>query len=463
MADELTDAELQELAEIGRTLKKEGDPDGDKVISFIRSTLSARASENRTPRGIFSGGGAIEAGESLPHAAIRQGLAGVGRLAEGALMLPTEPIAQGLRAPETEFEQGLARGGGSFALAGKRMLIDPAEQQAAVARQNFAEGHPVYGTIQAALSAIPLAGPMAGGILERARQGDVGAISEAAGMALLPEAFRKGEAATGAIDAALTRRAKARGTQQMLEVAKAPGRNLQFRQDLEASIPELQKIHKELPLEAQGNIKVRELTEKISDRLDQMWEENHNEPITRHANEPLGTQNLVNAGMEEITPGASRANPAAAKTARNWLEKQVSPEMTIEQADQLRQALSRETKSAYGKSAPLLLDVKKAVLDKLRERIDQRLFDLGEEHIKEANFRYGALNNVNKVLESRINAAERAPTRSGMAREAVIGFAGAGIRGRWAGAAINLGRMLSALKGGPGDVVQSALENLSRE
>jgi hypothetical protein len=141
--------------------------------------------------GLFSGGGqigpeiapgqrgTIAAGESLPHAVGRQAIAGVGRAAENIATAPYQ-LAKGIyESPHT--------------LGIKPTVIDPMQQEAAKARQEFAAGHPGWGTVHAAASGIPVVGPLAGSILERARTGDTGAITEALTYLLIPEAERKGK------------------------------------------------------------------------------------------------------------------------------------------------------------------------------------------------------------------------------------------------------------------------------
>jgi hypothetical protein len=128
----------------------------------------------------------------------------LGRLA----MIPTnmaEDVGHALRPAETSEEVGVEAGGGTVpgsgraVLAAKRLLVDPQVAEYEKARQAANEGKTSEALGHSAAAAIPLVGPYAANLGERAGRGDVsGALTELAGVEALPR-IAKGARETGAL------------------------------------------------------------------------------------------------------------------------------------------------------------------------------------------------------------------------------------------------------------------------
>lgn len=386
-------------------------------------------------------------------------LEGIGRGAIGLVKTPYE-IAKAAATPPQTTAEGAAAAIGPPGLVAKRLILDPMNQLADQARKETG----VKKVAMAAMSGVPLAGPMIANFANQIQRPED--IAKAAGEALalkeVPTVVGKVAEEAKAVQPYLKERNLRLGEQGIKDVAKASGKNLGFGEDLKLSIPELQKIQKEQPLEAGGNMKVRELVEKLDKRLDEKWNADHVQVINRNPNVPVDEAAIVKAGADKLTPGSIRADPAGAKSAQKWLDEQVNKPMDVKTADEFRHGLHVKTKASFGQDSPIEMEVKKAVLSETRKQIDKSLIDAGEESITQANRSWGALSNIRDVLESRMNAAERMPSRSGMALGAITGFAGKTIKRNFVGAVLSLRDLIKVAKGGPGEQLETALDRLVR-
>lgn len=113
---------------------------------------------------------------------------------------------------------------GQVALAAKRLVGAPMDEQAAKSRAAFAGGHPVYGTLHAIASGVPVLGPLVGNLAERGAKGDIsGALTEGGMYAIAGKAG--GEVAPEVADIAGRMKipSKAGAAQNFQQVMKAIG------------------------------------------------------------------------------------------------------------------------------------------------------------------------------------------------------------------------------------------------
>jgi hypothetical protein len=170
--DKLDQSDVYSLIQTRDELRKTSDPRAERIHAFILTQLPKQETE-QVP-GLFSGGGRLAPGETLPHAVNRQVLGGVGR---GVSTIPktayqgAKDIATIPRTPEEVASHPLIN---PLGYAGQ-MVRKGYKQESELSDQARAQGSPTFSKIHRALSVVPAVGPWLGQMLEEARSGDVGA------------------------------------------------------------------------------------------------------------------------------------------------------------------------------------------------------------------------------------------------------------------------------------------------
>lgn len=113
---------------------------------------------------------------------------GIGRAGYGIATMPGQIARAAMSPPETPDDMAALAMGGQGVLAGKRMIADPAAAMGKKAYDAWQQGHVSEAAGYGAAAALPMFGPMAAGLGERAGSGDIaGAAAEAGTLALLPK------------------------------------------------------------------------------------------------------------------------------------------------------------------------------------------------------------------------------------------------------------------------------------
>jgi hypothetical protein len=271
--------------------------------------------------------------------------------------------------------------------------------------------------------------------------------------------------------------------QTILDLAGKTPADLEFGNTVKKALPDIAHAARtggELQME--GNARVGELHERLQDRLSDIWHEEHQPQVERHAQMPVNLEDARNAAQAAITPELRANNPTAARAADRWINSALSDEAagTVGQADKMLRGINAEIPNlpepfkAVGKLA------RNAAAKSLRETIDTNLQAAGEEGVKGPNTRWGALKEVTDAIGDRLNNAGNRPfsiydafkgshrlalTGAGLGAglgEAVAGPTGAGIGsvvGGTAGAATSI---MHDILNEPGHKASNAVKILAK-
>jgi hypothetical protein len=262
---------------------------------------------NQPVPGVFSGGGAMAPGESLPHAVTRQGIAGPGRAVESLAELPKMAweVAKQPFGPRAKTPQE-----GGFVQAGPDSPLELAHPS-----------KPLPGYSQEFFDAL----------IKRAKAGDIGAITEAATYAFGPEAVGKMSKAT---------------------LAKIPLDDLARRMYQRAlkpspathTLPEVQTMTTEaiesgIPISEKGVVKLRGLIDDLNRKITDKIKDERYTPIIKRT----GSSREAMVDPQAV---AKRTGPTRAK-----FMNQVNPESDVAAIDASTKEFLKKQGAKPGKPA----------------------------------------------------------------------------------------------------------------
>lgn len=364
-----------------------------------------------SPPSIFSGEysgptGTVAPGESLPRAATRQIIGGIGRAAStitGGIFAPenTPPEAPpfaGIFGPITDIAAGQYAQG--------KQAVELARQ----GRYSEAAGHGLA-------AALPILGPMVASATERAQTGTLAPAAELATYAAAPEVVKK--AASLIPETKPETLAKA-GKEKIFRAAAPTGTNVQFRQNLDTAAGDLAEIGKKIDLSQSAggilpsspDLRVRAAVNAIDEHTAEMYQQERLPQIQRNAVNPVVPEWTSDAkeGLKYLTRSAG--DTASRSLAANALNSEAIP---LAQADQLARLVNKEligfqSMTPAERAATTMtnrrLSSLKALDNQLTDVIGNELENRGEAGIQAYEKRMAALKNVRNTLESRQNMSE---------------------------------------------------------
>lgn len=203
---------------------------------------------------------------------------------------------------------------------------------------------------------------------------------------------------------------------------KAGARAAAMKEDLSIATKDLAAIEKETPAKVSTFLKrgkgaenFHELAEKIDARQDKLWDEGHQPGIDRHAEAMIDHEKVRTAGQGAMTPEAREAAPAEAQAADIWLQG-IAKERNLKSTDALIREINADLKgkdvgTRYG---PLGIRVRQAVVQALRDEVENVLTASGEKGVKAVNRRWGALENIKGRLAERAVQEANAEAKGGV-------------------------------------------------
>lgn len=290
---------------------------------------------------------------------VTSGLEGIGRTIKGVVTAPWE-AAKSAFAPPTNTEETAAEGAaGPLGLAADRMVVQPAKSAFSTARSLYGSGHPIAAA-GAALGAIPFLGPQGASLGNRAAAGDItGAVTEGVSSALVPKAAEEaggavsrfankgqqlipGENYTAAHHQALSS-ALARGTgmgKDFIAPDVATDIGSRVRQAAADNPALAQAIQKGTPKDALG------ATQRVLQEAQNQIDTQHNAARAPVANQPVDMKPVQNA-----IPAPKRFYTDAESKSLGDLKDRVGKVQTLDDLNDFRQYLNKETAPQYRESA----------------------------------------------------------------------------------------------------------------
>jgi len=226
---------------------------------------------------------------------------------------------------------------------------------------------------------------------------------------------------------------------------------------------------------AKGFKNLQEFTDIVQDRARDLWTNTIEPQIARHANEQLSGASVANrvrsalrnkegmawAMTPEIFESETEGVKKIAKSFDNF-------NYTLEQADQLREALNKKLSKYYRATAEQKATMRmtdgdvnamRSAADALRDQIYGRLSALGEQTPAKLRQEYGALKDIQRVFESRVPVdARQAPINVTQAIALISGMADA-FTGEGVSATAKIATAGAAkLRNRPVSLVRQALE-----
>jgi len=252
-----------------------------------------------------------------------------------------------------------------------------------------------------------------------ANKGDTGGVlGEAAvptAMALAPIGAEAGARAAvpalRAVHSPLTMTAEEALTKGISPRARATG----FQESLPRAMEDLKQYHKETPINS-----VQELHEAIPEIQKRIWKEEVEPALKRQGSNQVDMKPTAEAVRQQISPEMKDFDPAGAKELEAMAEK-LEGARDVTGANRLLKYVNGKLESYFSKypsarKSDLMSNPEtagwEAARRSLREQFLQTLEVAGETGVRDARQRWGALEDVGKEVERRVNVADRAKPMS---------------------------------------------------
>lgn len=337
---------------------------------------------------------------------------------------------------------------GQALLAGKRLLIDPLQNEAQkarnleeIAKRTGNQDAQHLSNMHAIASGVPVVGPLAANITERYLLGDKsGAATELAGYIAAPKVTEKLLNANVKLPKGSTEALKPRvlsgpqaavmpemanlpakaidGLEKQFKASAPTGMNRNYRANLAVAAPDLAEIGRTIKLdEAKGGIinpdmRVRATVDATNTYLQKMYQEERAPQIQRNASTPIA-QNFGTDAEEGLkymarTGGESDIRAIAQKAVDGST-------LTVAEADKLAIAVNSnlkgfESMTPADRAAASMINRRlgsvKALDRALSEGLNTTLKNAGEPGLSSYERRYAALSEYRDQLSKRMNAVE---------------------------------------------------------
>lgn len=140
-----------------------------------------------------------------------------------------------------------------------------------------------------------------------------------------------------------------------------------------------------------------DVAQKIDSYKQQLWKQQHESIINRHADAPFDWNKVKAEAESSILP---EDDVGQAKLAQQWLDRNIGQLRTLKNADTKVRLLNQEIKSLPERYGPVGARVRMALQNALRQQIESQLTgQFNEPGVIETNQAYGALKNVQGRLE----------------------------------------------------------------
>jgi hypothetical protein len=305
---------------------------------------------------------------------------------------------------------------------GKKYLTEPAGGEIEKAKEEAAQGHTMSAIGHGAAAALPLVGPWAASLGERAGTGDIGgAAGEAAGGVLGGEAMGHPAEVAGGVKAigkagldalgnplslglegheSITKgvrpRARAQGWQEAVQSPGVQRAILDY--NAQTPINSVEDFHDAIPV----------MKEKL-------WNEQVQPALDRQGPRPVDMQPAADAVRKAITPEMREFDPNGVAQLEQ-LAGQLEKSRTVKEASDLRKYANAQLESYFSKypsarrsafaNTPETMGwetARRAIMDQL----DKKMTEIGETEAAPARRDYGHLTTLEKELERKVNPNER--------------------------------------------------------
>jgi hypothetical protein len=204
-----------------------------------------------------------------------------------------------------------------------------------------------------------------------------------------------------------------------------------------------------------GNARVGEFQQMLDERAHEIWREEHQPQVERHAEMPINHEAIAERAKAAISPADRANNPAGARAADRWIDSALSEDAigTIGKADDMLRRINAEIPNLPEPFKNIGKQVRNAAARGLRSEIETGLTSAEEAGVHGPNTRWGALREISNAVERKLNAAANKPLSAwDVARSARTPMVEGGIVGGGIGAAIG-GPTGAAIGGGIGGTV----------